>query len=57
MEYDNQIRYCISRENLKKFKIDFRKDNLASKIKNIRIRYVGGELDKSEYKTDDIIMK
>lgn len=57
MEYDNLIRYTISKEQLKEFKIDFRKNGLASKIKNIRIRYVGGELGKNEYTTDDIVLK
>ncbi len=57
MEYDNLIRYCISKEQLKTFKLDFRKNGLSNKIKNIRIRYIGGELDKSEYTTDDIILK
>lgn len=57
MEYDNLIRYTISREQLKKFKLDFRKNGLANKIKNIRIRYVGGELAKNEYTTDDVILR
>ena len=57
MEYDNQIRYCISREKLKQYKIDFRNDNLMTKIKKIRIRFVGGELNEGDYTLEDIVLK
>ncbi len=57
IEYDNLIRYNIPKEKLGKFKIDFRKDNLSSKIKRIKIRYVGGELDENTYSVEDIVMK
>ena len=57
MEYDNFIRYCISKENLKRYKLNAMRNGLYGKIKDIRIRYVGGELDKGSYTKDDIVLK
>ncbi len=55
MEYDDEIRYCIPKEQLGRFLLDCRKNNLKEKIIYYRVRTVGEEITDT-VKLEDIII-
>lgn len=55
MEYDDEIRYCIPKEQLGNFVLDCRKNELLDKIISYRVRSVGEEITEN-IKLEDIII-
>lgn len=55
MEYDNFIRYTVPKEKFGEYLLDCTENNLANKIIDYQVRYIGGEMSQEEINLEDLI--
>ena len=57
MEYDNLIRYPITKEKLGKHKLRAVDGNLEEIVLDYQVQFVGGSLTKEQVSIEDLIIK
>lgn len=55
IEYDNEIRYEIPKEEFGNYILESKDSNLKDKVLNYKVRYVGGELPQEKIKLENLI--